>query len=188
MRIVHTSDWHAGRVWKGKKRLPELAAALDHLADYAAGEKVDLLLVTGDVFDSGAPAAEAAPKVAVVDLVKVMRKHPQSTVIEEKFKQARKDAEDNLESSKAQLEELKKKIESMIEESPDLTDAERLAVIERHDDQPPVVHRRQGGGDLLPRQEGDCTGWRRSDFDELKFIDHCGQQGAAQSRSYHLGQ
>ncbi len=24
MRIVHTSDWHAGRVWKGRDRLPEL--------------------------------------------------------------------------------------------------------------------------------------------------------------------
>jgi exonuclease SbcD len=59
VRIVHTSDWHAGRVWKGKKRLPELAAALDHLAEFIAGEQVDLLLHSGDVFDSGVPAAEA---------------------------------------------------------------------------------------------------------------------------------
>ncbi len=59
MRIVHTSDWHAGRVWKGKKRLPELTAALDHLAEFIVREKVDLLLHSGDVFDSGVPAAEA---------------------------------------------------------------------------------------------------------------------------------
>ncbi len=59
MKIVHTSDWHAGRVWKNISRLDELEACLDHLADYVERESVDLLLVTGDVFDSGAPAARA---------------------------------------------------------------------------------------------------------------------------------
>lgn len=59
MRIVHTSDWHAGKVWKGKKRLPELIAVLEHLAEFIEREKVDLLLQSGDVFDSGAPSAEA---------------------------------------------------------------------------------------------------------------------------------
>jgi len=59
MKIVHTSDWHAGRVWKNISRLDELEACLDHMADYVERESVDLLLVTGDVFDSGAPAARA---------------------------------------------------------------------------------------------------------------------------------
>jgi exonuclease SbcD len=59
MKIVHTSDWHAGRVWKGINRLDELEACLDHLAGFIERESVDLLLVTGDVFDSGAPAARA---------------------------------------------------------------------------------------------------------------------------------
>ncbi len=59
MRIVHTSDWHAGRVWKGKKRLPELVAVLDHLAQFVERENIDLLLHSGDVFDSGVPAADA---------------------------------------------------------------------------------------------------------------------------------
>ncbi|MBL8230173.1 MAG: exonuclease subunit SbcD, partial [Bryobacterales bacterium] len=59
MKIVHTSDWHAGRVWKGIHRLDELQACLDQMAEYVEREKVDLLLVTGDVFDSGAPAARA---------------------------------------------------------------------------------------------------------------------------------
>ena len=31
MRIVHTSDWHAGRVWKGVRRHDELTRALDGL-------------------------------------------------------------------------------------------------------------------------------------------------------------
>lgn len=59
MRIVHTSDWHAGRLWKTRDRLDELEATLDHLGGYVTSEKVDLLLMTGDVFDHGAPSADA---------------------------------------------------------------------------------------------------------------------------------
>ncbi len=59
MRIVHTSDWHAGRVWKGIHRLSEVGDVLEHLGDFLEAERVDLLLMSGDVFDSGAPNAEA---------------------------------------------------------------------------------------------------------------------------------
>jgi exonuclease SbcD len=59
MRLLHTSDWHAGRLWKGLDRLGELAAVLDHLALVIERERIDLLLVSGDVFDQGAPPAEA---------------------------------------------------------------------------------------------------------------------------------
>lgn len=59
MRIVHTSDWHAGRHWKGVDRLPELAAVLDGLADFVTRERIDLVLVSGDVFDTGAPIPDA---------------------------------------------------------------------------------------------------------------------------------
>jgi len=59
MRIVHTSDWHAGRLWKNLRRLDELEAALGSLAEFIETEHADLLLVTGDIFDTGAPVAEA---------------------------------------------------------------------------------------------------------------------------------
>lgn len=59
MRIVHTSDWHAGRTWKGMDRTDELAAVLDHLAQFLVRERVELLLVSGDIFDNGAPVARA---------------------------------------------------------------------------------------------------------------------------------
>lgn len=59
MRIVHTSDWHAGRIWKGVNRLDELGAVLERLGDFLEREQIDLLLHSGDVFDSGAPVAEA---------------------------------------------------------------------------------------------------------------------------------
>jgi exonuclease SbcD len=59
MRIVHTSDWHAGRIWKNVDRHDELEAVLDHLASFVEREHVDLVLVTGDLFDNGAPSARA---------------------------------------------------------------------------------------------------------------------------------
>ncbi len=59
MLIVHTSDWHAGRIWKGIDRLPELEAVLEDLGDFIERERVDLLLMSGDVFDTGAPTAAA---------------------------------------------------------------------------------------------------------------------------------
>jgi exonuclease SbcD len=59
VKIAHTSDWHAGRIFKQVHRLPELAAVLSNLGDDLEREQIDLLLVSGDVFDSGAPSAEA---------------------------------------------------------------------------------------------------------------------------------
>src|SRR5262245_56835614 len=59
MRILHTSDWHAGRVWKGQDRLPELQDILEHLGDFVEREKIDLVLMTGDVFESASPPPEA---------------------------------------------------------------------------------------------------------------------------------
>ncbi len=59
MKIVHTSDWHIGRRWKGIQRLDELEAVLDHLAAFIEEQSVDLVLHTGDVFESRNPPAEA---------------------------------------------------------------------------------------------------------------------------------
>lgn len=59
MRIVHTADWHAGKMWKGINRLKEVAATLDHLGRFIETEKIDLLLHSGDVFDASVPMAEA---------------------------------------------------------------------------------------------------------------------------------
>lgn len=59
MLIVHTSDWHAGRLWKAIDRLPELETVLEDLGDFIERERVDLLLMSGDVFDSRGPSAAA---------------------------------------------------------------------------------------------------------------------------------
>ena len=64
MRIVHTSDWHAGRVWKSRSRLAELRDILDHLASFIERERIDLVLMSGDVFDSASPPADAERAVS----------------------------------------------------------------------------------------------------------------------------
>lgn len=59
MKIVHTSDWHVGRRWKGIQRLDELEAVLEHLAGFIERNSIDLVLHSGDVFESRNPPAEA---------------------------------------------------------------------------------------------------------------------------------
>lgn len=55
MKILHTSDWHLGRALLGQKRHAEFEAFLDWLTATVCNERVDVLLVTGDIFDSGTP-------------------------------------------------------------------------------------------------------------------------------------
>jgi DNA repair protein SbcD/Mre11 len=59
MRILHTSDWHVGKVLKGQSRMEEHAAVLAELVRVARDERPDLVLVAGDLFDSGAPSPAA---------------------------------------------------------------------------------------------------------------------------------
>jgi exonuclease SbcD len=80
MKIVHTSDWHVGRRWKGIQRLDELEAVLDHLAGFIEEHSIDLVLHTGDVFESRNPPAEAERLVNRF-LVRVGRTGTQMLVI-----------------------------------------------------------------------------------------------------------
>lgn len=59
MRALHTSDWHVGRSFHGADLLAEQEEVLSHLADLVVQEKVDVVLVAGDIYDRAVPAAEA---------------------------------------------------------------------------------------------------------------------------------
>ena len=59
MKILHTSDWHVGKVLKGWDRYDEHAAVLADIVRVARVEDVDLVLVAGDLFDSAAPSPKA---------------------------------------------------------------------------------------------------------------------------------
>ncbi len=64
MRILHTSDWHIGRRFERESLEADQRAFLHWLADVVAGERVDLVLVAGDVYDRSQPAEDA---VALLD-------------------------------------------------------------------------------------------------------------------------
>ncbi|HEY0874444.1 MAG TPA: exonuclease SbcCD subunit D [Vicinamibacterales bacterium] len=64
MRILHTADWHAGRLWKSQNRLDELRNILEHLGDFIEREWIDLVLMSGDVFENQVPTPEAERAVS----------------------------------------------------------------------------------------------------------------------------
>jgi exonuclease SbcD len=59
MRILHTSDWHVGKVLKGQPRLDEHIAVLKQVVDITRTERPDLVIVAGDLFDTAAPTPDA---------------------------------------------------------------------------------------------------------------------------------
>lgn len=59
MKILHTSDWHLGRTLHGRKRHAEFEAFLDWLTATIRDRGIDVLLVAGDVFDTGTPGPRA---------------------------------------------------------------------------------------------------------------------------------
>ena len=59
MRILHTADWHLGARLVERDRLPEHAAFLDWLIETLRSEKIDALLLSGDVFDAANPPQDA---------------------------------------------------------------------------------------------------------------------------------
>ncbi len=70
------------------------------------------LLVPGLLLALAAPA-HAAPKAAVVDLVQLMEKHPESAQLDKRFKDARDLAQEKLKSQERRLEELREEIQLM---------------------------------------------------------------------------
>jgi exonuclease SbcD len=59
MKILHTSDWHVGKVLKGRDRYDEHAGALSSIVQSARDEDVDVVLLAGDLFETAAPSARA---------------------------------------------------------------------------------------------------------------------------------
>ena len=59
MRILHTSDWHVGKVLKGRNRNEEHIRVLAQVVEIARAERPDLVIVAGDLYDTAAPTAEA---------------------------------------------------------------------------------------------------------------------------------
>jgi exonuclease SbcD len=59
VRFLHTSDWHLGRSFHRVSLLDAQRAFLDHLVATVRGERVDAVLVAGDVYDRAVPQLSA---------------------------------------------------------------------------------------------------------------------------------
>lgn len=59
MRILHTSDWHLGRSFHREGMLAHQAAYVDHLLTVVGAERVDLVVIAGDVYDRALPQVDA---------------------------------------------------------------------------------------------------------------------------------
>ena len=59
MRLIHTSDWHLGRSFHREDLLGAQARFVDFLVETVRSERVDAVLVSGDVYDRALPSVDA---------------------------------------------------------------------------------------------------------------------------------
>ncbi len=59
MRILHTSDWHLGKTLEQINRIEEQREFIDCLCKMVEEQKIDLVLVAGDIYDTYNPSVAA---------------------------------------------------------------------------------------------------------------------------------
>jgi exonuclease SbcD len=59
MKILHTADWHLGRIFYETYLTDDQAHCLEQIISFAIDAKPDVFLITGDIFDRAIPPPEA---------------------------------------------------------------------------------------------------------------------------------
>ena len=59
MKFLHTSDWHVGRTLNGWSLLEEQEWAFEQIVKLAIAEKVDGVVIAGDLYDRAVPPTNA---------------------------------------------------------------------------------------------------------------------------------
>lgn len=57
MRILHTADWHLGKTLEGRSRHAEQEQFIDELCEIVRDEKIHVILIAGDIYDTVNPPA-----------------------------------------------------------------------------------------------------------------------------------
>lgn len=55
MKIIHTADWHLGRILNGKSLLEDQSHILNQFIDKMNDEKPDVIVIAGDLYDTSYP-------------------------------------------------------------------------------------------------------------------------------------
>lgn len=100
MRILHTADWHIGQLFHEYDRSYEHQQFLDWLLETIKQEKIDVLLISGDVFDISNPAASSV-KMFYTFLNQAVKVNPMIQII---ITAGNHDSASRLESPKPLLE------------------------------------------------------------------------------------
>ena len=80
MKILHTSDWHLGQVFYKYDRSAEQHDFLAQLAAIVKREQPDAMVVSGDVYDTGAPSA-ATVKMFTDGMLAIHKACPAMTIV-----------------------------------------------------------------------------------------------------------
>ena len=75
MKILHTSDWHIGRRLGRHDRAQEFRDVLDEVVHVADQHAVDLVLISGDVFDRPIPPIDALA-LGIETMVRLAERRP----------------------------------------------------------------------------------------------------------------
>ncbi|AFU68583.1 exonuclease complex subunit SbcD [Psychroflexus torquis ATCC 700755] len=59
MKILHTADWHLGHRLHEQSQVEEQTLFLKWIHKYIEKEKIDVLLISGDIFDTNAPSNQS---------------------------------------------------------------------------------------------------------------------------------
>ncbi|MEO8860297.1 MAG: exonuclease subunit SbcD, partial [Ginsengibacter sp.] len=100
MKILHTADWHIGQLFHEYDRTYEHQQFLNWLVKTLHEEKLDVLLISGDVFDLSNPSA-ASIKMFYTFLNKAVKLNPALQII---ITAGNHDSASRLESPKPLLE------------------------------------------------------------------------------------
>ncbi|MFN8938459.1 MAG: exonuclease SbcCD subunit D [Acidobacteriota bacterium] len=80
MKLLHTADWHLGQILRGYGRAEEQREAMAQVVGIAGEEQADVMVVAGDVFDTGNPPVEAQ-ELYFETLVQLRRQCPRMEIV-----------------------------------------------------------------------------------------------------------
>src|ERR1019366_4363025 len=125
MKILHTADWHIGQTFYEYDRTYEHQQFLNWLVNTTEKEGIDIVIVSGDIFDISNPSASAI-KLFYSFLKNVVKVQPGLQII---ITAGNHDSAARLESPKPLLESSNIHIIGMIERNADGSiDYEKLVI------------------------------------------------------------
>ena len=124
IRILHTADWHLGQTFFGYDRTQEHEHFLDWLAGVLTKNKIDVLIVAGDVFDVYNPSA-ASQRMFYRFIHRVTTENPRLQLV---VVAGNHDSAARLESPLPLLQEMRTEIKGIVRKQNGKIDYEHLLV------------------------------------------------------------